>query len=83
MTDLIKQLGGIRGQMIVFPIKQVCYINNIRFCVQCGCLFNESEYTKDHGICSLECGYKLRGLHWSDFLESPIERFYGLRCKIN
>lgn len=54
--------------MIAFPIKKVDYINNIRFCIQCGCLFNESEYTKDHGICSLECGYKLRGLCWSSFI---------------
>lgn len=68
MSDLIKLVGVIHGQMIIFPIKKVNYIDNIRFCVQCGILFNESRHTKDNGICSLECGYKLRGLHWSDFL---------------
>lgn len=61
--------------MIVFPVKNIEPINNIRFCVQCWKLFNESVDTKDHGICSLECGYKIRGLHWSDFLESPMDRF--------
>lgn len=54
--------------MIIFPIKEVLFINNIVLCIQCRKLFNEQYDTKDHGVCSLECGYKLRGLHWSDFL---------------
>lgn len=60
--------------MIVFPVKKSIGINSIRFCIQCGKLFAEEEDTKDQGICSLECGYKIRGLHWSDFLESPMDR---------
>lgn len=59
--------------MIVFPVKKTVEINNIIFCVQCGKLFNEEVDTKDHGICSLDCGYKIRGLHWSDFLESRMD----------
>jgi rubredoxin len=55
-------------QMSVFPVKQVEFIKNIMFCIQCGNLFNEQEDTKDHGICSLDCGYEYRGLHWSDFI---------------
>ena len=59
--------------MIVFPVKKYIDISNIRFCVQCWKMFEEKEDTKDHGICSLECGYKIRGLHWSDFLESRMD----------
>ena len=53
--------------MIIFPIKKVEALNDIRFCIQCWKLFKESPNTKDCGICSLDCGYKIRGLHWSDF----------------
>ena len=60
--------------MIIFPIKKVEFINKIRFCIQCWKLFNEQEDTKDQGICSLSCGYKIRGLHWSDFMDSPMDR---------
>lgn len=59
--------------MIVFPVKKTVEINSIRFCVQCWKLFNEEVDTKDHGICSLECGYKIRGLHCGDFVESPMD----------
>lgn len=60
--------------MIIFPVKKTISINNIRFCIQCWKLFDEKKDTKDHGICSLECGYKIRGLHWSHFLGSPMDR---------
>ena len=63
--------------MIIFPIKKkpIPFINNIRYCVQCGVLFNEYEFTKDYGICSLECGYKLRGLSESDVTYTAIDIF--------
>lgn len=59
--------------MIVLPKKELIPLKNIIFCIQCGILFNEKDDTKDHGVCSLECGYKLRGLHWSDFIDSPMD----------
>lgn len=55
-------------EMIVLPIKKTILLNGLMFCIQCNKLFVELEDTKDHGICSLSCGYAFRGLHWSDFI---------------
>ncbi|WNA15572.1 hypothetical protein [Acinetobacter phage HFM1] len=59
--------------MIVFPLSKPLSINRIKMCLQCNKLFIESVDTKDHGICSLSCGYAIRGFSWVDFAPTRMD----------
>lgn len=54
--------------MIVFPLKKAIKLDRLCACLNCNALFIQSVETKDHGICSLSCGYEIRGLSGREFL---------------
>jgi hypothetical protein len=54
--------------MIIFPLKKAEKLDRLCLCMNCNALFIQSVETKDHGICSLSCGYEIRGLSSRDFL---------------
>jgi len=56
------------SDFINISVNKLVKLEGLMFCIQCNKLFIENKDTKDHGICSLNCGYRYRGLHWSDFL---------------
>lgn len=59
----------MRSELIViFPMNKVEQLWGLCFCINCGFLFLQNQATKDHGICSLDCGYEYRGIGWSDFI---------------
>lgn len=53
---------------IVFPLKMAEKLDRLCACLNCNALFIQSVETKDYGICSLSCGYEIRGLSSRDFL---------------
>lgn len=54
--------------MIVFPLKKAEKLDRLCLCINCNKLFVEAVDSLDHGICSLSCGYEIRGLSSRDFL---------------
>ncbi|MDO7225144.1 hypothetical protein Q5M53_02585 [Acinetobacter baumannii] len=54
--------------MIVFPLKKAEKLDRLCLCINCGKLFVDAVDSKDLGICSLSCGYEIRGLCSRDFL---------------
>ncbi|HEM6635667.1 MULTISPECIES: hypothetical protein [Acinetobacter] len=54
--------------MIVFPLKKAEKLDRLCLCINCNKLFVDAVDSRDHGICSLSCGYAFRGIGWSDFL---------------
>lgn len=53
---------------IIFPIQNVLKLDGLCLCINCGKLFMQAKDTRDHGICSLSCGYQIRGLSSNDFM---------------
>jgi len=53
---------------IIFPILNVLKLDGLCLCINCGKLFVQAKDTRDHGICSLSCGYQFRGISAGDFL---------------
>lgn len=54
--------------IIVFPLNKAEKLGRLCLCVNCNKLFVEAVDSLDHGICSLICGYEIRGLSSRDFL---------------
>jgi hypothetical protein len=54
----------------VFPIskKRPIIIEHICLCVQCNRVYLEIEGGRDYGVCSFDCGLRVRGMSRSDFL---------------
>ena len=53
---------------IIFPILNYLKLDGLCICINCGKLFVQAKDTRDHGICSLHCGYQFRGISAGDFL---------------
>lgn len=58
-------------------IEEIVNTRNGRLCQceQCDELYYQDRNWRDPGICSISCGYKIRGLSISDFLDTSMDLF--------
>ena len=53
----------------IFPInKNLIHLEHLYICANCGKIYVDHPDSRDYGICSVYCGYEIRGISWRDFV---------------